>query len=1046
MFQGTLHFHLVFYGGLSPYLLQRFADLKNLCDAITEALDKMYTARVKLKTHAAILTHKILQESNVYGLNPSTLGPAVPKEPLLSRPRPLDIIVDGKLPLAVLDAAVDEQAARQENHSHMKTCRTSFLGLTGCRLCMPGPARERTGPVRLVAASAAARDRLEENLPEADSEAGSSDGDFSDSKEDPVESPERPGPKVDDPYAYEVQSIPDNPASRFYHHHDPLDNSVKDWIIVWEICRPTLRLVSDGDPGVGSDNVEGANGDVLSRQTMVARLRSILLDGSPAYDSNSSFWQWLDRLDDNRLSTFYQDLADRLEKANGYIAAYNAATSYCTGSHNNYLLLGSQDQAKSAIYYICPYMGKTKYPLMHSLAVLQLALDHVEKHKSVAADTGSDQRTAKHVLTRVLNQMNLCMEKSDYQAAACLAHLPTHFSGTKNAYGNPTADHAYSTLVQVQEDSQRAHERMITFLNCEQDELERQQDAAAGGAMSDFIVDDADSKPPAVSADHHEAYQFESYNAEDLKNLQDIGFLQLVTMRDPSEDRNKDIRMLIPSASLYGSRGAELRNLNRLEFRSLVGTRRAKADNSRGHIRQFLIPPPFAIAAQYAFVLEGKQCTPILTRSSPPHPGAKPNHPDDHPTCLQWKKDADIFAKYWLSELRPETDCYQVDHQNRLAYDWTALSEWVESCLHSDRIIDTFRLMAMEKRRIGLRSSYVHKVWLSKYRARNRDLWSSDQKARFAMEDTTRRKGYAQNVLDQYSFEQEHRQLSRRTQTQLSLQLASVNAVADEYKSLRSSRALGPITTPLSDVVYMKKSIKEIQQLQAELRALQVPAAKRKRNEDYEEYADNPIALAHHMSSKFSTNPRQQELFDFYAKYLLQPKNPACQPPDIVLVHGMAGTGKSYVADCINDLTTYLRKNNVRTAFNAINANAIGGNTTASLVQLRPEIHSEHLIPLNIDQLKKFKLLSGIDEDTMLIFIEEGSTQAPYHLARLNMACQQATGCNTCDFGGLKCVILADLNQLGPVKAGPSLTEAVIEYYSHLAEKNKRPSKLQRKV
>jgi hypothetical protein len=40
--RGTVHFHLLFYGGLTPYLLQRFASMSTVYEKISEVLDTMY--------------------------------------------------------------------------------------------------------------------------------------------------------------------------------------------------------------------------------------------------------------------------------------------------------------------------------------------------------------------------------------------------------------------------------------------------------------------------------------------------------------------------------------------------------------------------------------------------------------------------------------------------------------------------------------------------------------------------------------------------------------------------------------------------------------------------------------------------------------------------------------------------------------------------------------------------------------------------------------------------------------------------------------------
>ena len=40
--KGMVHFHLIFFGGLTPYLLQRFSSMGAMCKKISEVLDTMY--------------------------------------------------------------------------------------------------------------------------------------------------------------------------------------------------------------------------------------------------------------------------------------------------------------------------------------------------------------------------------------------------------------------------------------------------------------------------------------------------------------------------------------------------------------------------------------------------------------------------------------------------------------------------------------------------------------------------------------------------------------------------------------------------------------------------------------------------------------------------------------------------------------------------------------------------------------------------------------------------------------------------------------------
>lgn len=73
----------------------------------------------------------------------------------------------------------------------------------------------------------------------------------------------------------------------------------------------------------------------------------------------------------------------QLPTANGLVAAFNPILSYCTGSHNNASLLGALEQAKSALFYLVPYQGKSKFPLSQSLTILNDTLTHLESHPSV---------------------------------------------------------------------------------------------------------------------------------------------------------------------------------------------------------------------------------------------------------------------------------------------------------------------------------------------------------------------------------------------------------------------------------------------------------------------------------------------------------------------------------------------------------------------------------------------------------------------------------------------------------------------------------------
>lgn len=136
----------------------------------------------------------------------------------------------------------------------------------------------------------------------------------------------------------------------------------------------------------------------------------------------------------DQLLDMYHHVRQHLPAANGFVAAFNPILSLCTGAHNNASLLGSLGQAKSALFYLIPYQGKTTFPLMGSLSILDHVLKHIQKHQNVAADSGTMARFVKHLLTRVINRIHLQIEISDYQIAASLLELPSMIMSDRYTY------------------------------------------------------------------------------------------------------------------------------------------------------------------------------------------------------------------------------------------------------------------------------------------------------------------------------------------------------------------------------------------------------------------------------------------------------------------------------------------------------------------------------------------------------------------------------------------------------------------------------------
>jgi len=88
------------------------------------------------------------------------------------------------------------------------------------------------------------------------------------------------------------------------------------------------------------------------------------------------------------------------------------------------MFLGNVVAAKSALMYVVKYLAKDRAALTNILSIFVSAHDHILRHPSVAADVGTEIRTAQHWLTRTLNSVSGHVEYPAQIAAAAVMGLP----------------------------------------------------------------------------------------------------------------------------------------------------------------------------------------------------------------------------------------------------------------------------------------------------------------------------------------------------------------------------------------------------------------------------------------------------------------------------------------------------------------------------------------------------------------------------------------------------------------------------------------------
>ena len=59
--RGTLHYHLLIMGGLTPHLLQWFITTKEVCQQIEKVLDSIYLSEVQFPYHVAQAVRRVLR-------------------------------------------------------------------------------------------------------------------------------------------------------------------------------------------------------------------------------------------------------------------------------------------------------------------------------------------------------------------------------------------------------------------------------------------------------------------------------------------------------------------------------------------------------------------------------------------------------------------------------------------------------------------------------------------------------------------------------------------------------------------------------------------------------------------------------------------------------------------------------------------------------------------------------------------------------------------------------------------------------------------------
>jgi hypothetical protein len=414
---------------------------------------------------------------------------------------------------------------------------------------------------------------------------------------------------------------------------------------------------------------------------------------------------------------------------------------------------------------------------------------------------------------------------------------------------------------------------------------------------------------------------------------------------------------------------------------------------------------------------------------------------------------------------RPEDKWYEAKHITNAKkeggfmynYNWDALQDWIHSCQQDTSILSKFRLQSVFHRVHGLTTDFATKVILTHYRGRNRTMWTQEQRHRYQAEhDRLRRQAALHDgtTMDDHQYEELHKILSRESNKQMAVQLKDntlqLKAFNSACTNIDQNFANAADGTSSTDNHVMMASLSHVNISDAARKAEALYGDKEVNDDDVndeDEENNDDTYDSNNDDNNNSTSPAskrkteidglakglnklQQDIFDVYRAYF-ESGGESDLPPDVVLLHGAAGTGKSHVIKCVDGTATICNVPVLRTSFNAITAKAIGADTFSSIAHLQAiDINEIRAIPP--DQLQRFISETNI-KLVKLIIVDEISTFAPWHLARLDALCRAATGKDNLPFGGIPVILCGDLSQLGPVKAGKSFTQSLLAIATHKA-------------
>jgi hypothetical protein len=761
------------------------------------------------------------------------------------------------------------------------------------------------------------------------------------------------------------------------------------------------------------------------------------------------------------------------------------------GCNTNLSFLGSKEQSKQALFYIGPYINKNGVKVLDALPLLAHAQNHALQYPSSADDAGTDTRFLQHIMTRILNKLNSLMEVSDTQAALALLGMgPTVCSdifayydlrSTKNFvldqyFGKCSTLADINILLDGTDDADWVGDEdsfasgSVCVSSDDESETESDGDECEKDFFDDEYSDSSDDASETESDDVEcEKDLFDTESSDDDSIAEPVRFkespIAIPLNYIPGEygqgkiiiPGDTNVLQSIPYPVFYRYRGEAMRDMNRLEYYSLVQVKRRdkeSGDGSEERPKTKEFPFGFGLneaiggdgRGRYFQYLRSKQCTPQFFSSPPRHPGLKPADPEQQ---TAWRMAADRFACDYLIMFRPEPDLYGEGQSCTYEYNWEAFEDYVLQLHVSDKCVDRSRLEQMERMVHSWGVNEGKKNALTEWRGRRRTMWSAEDKALASAEYAKFKKGKFgdedDDDIDCGGIGGPSEQLTLQQTKVATNMISHGNELLSELKRLHQTQgqglmdeASGP-SEPLRIAPFDADFAKSLRKLQpkddddhersAGSESRRVPGSAEAKVDTYLEEEDlssdkAPVidAMREHYRAVCDGRSRQQN----YNAPLL-------------LVCGGPGNGKSKLVETLDGIALLMNAGTqVKTAFLGVAAVNIGGSSMCSLFDIPTERRNREggpdikkvILPWSDEKKKKFINRYDIEKISCIV-VDEISTLRPYMLAYLSARLMELLPESGKDFGGLAVILCGDFDQLPPV-GSDNLAAATMKYEEQL--------------